>query len=68
MILSLEFYELLWAFIVVAVGAAVQGSLGLGYPLIAAPFLILIDPLLVPGPVLINALVLVVLITIRDRR
>ena len=66
--MTLGLTELLLVFVVVAIGAAVQGSVGLGFPLIAAPFLILVDPLLVPGPVLINALALVILITIRDRR
>lgn len=38
-------------------GALVQGALGFGLAVIAAPFLLMIDPQLVPGPTLYFALV-----------
>lgn len=42
--------ELAVACVVVAAGAAVQGGVGFGMNLVAAPLLALIDPDLVPGP------------------
>jgi uncharacterized membrane protein YfcA len=46
------------ALAVVAVGAALQGSVGFGANLVAAPLLVLIDPSLVPGPLIANSLAL----------
>jgi uncharacterized membrane protein YfcA len=51
-----------------AVGAAVQGSVGFGLALIAAPLLLIIDRNLVPGPMLAASLVLTLLVAWRDRR
>lgn len=58
---------LLVASIVVAVGSLVQGGVGFGSLLIAAPLLVLIDPRLVPGPVLVPGLALSLLMAWRDR-
>ena len=51
---------------VLTVAAAVQGSIGFGMALIAAPILVLIEPRLVPGPLMGSTLLLVVLIAVRD--
>lgn len=56
------------AFAVVAVGALLQGSVGFGLALVAAPLLVLLDPLFVPGPLLLAALVLALLMSYRERR
>ncbi len=53
---------------IVAAGAAVQGSVGFGLNLVAVPLLTLVDPSLVPGPVLVAALFLTLLVFIRERR
>lgn len=50
-----------------AAGATVQGSIGFGLNVVAAPLLVLIDTRLVPGPALVAAFVLSVLIGARDR-
>ncbi len=50
-----------------AVGATVQGSIGFGLNVIAAPILTLIDTRLVPGPALAAAFVLTVLLSFRER-
>jgi uncharacterized membrane protein YfcA len=55
------------ALLVVALGAAVQGSVGFGAALIAAPVLALIDPRLVPAPVIVTGLVLNLLMVRRER-
>lgn len=52
----------------VALGAAVQGSVGFGLSLVAVPLLALIEPRLLPGPLLCVAIVLTLLLTHRERR
>lgn len=49
------------------VAACLQGAIGFGMALVAAPVLVLIEPELVPGPLVASALVLVASIAIRDR-
>jgi uncharacterized membrane protein YfcA len=53
---------------VVAVGAVSQGTVGFGVGTIAAPLLLLIDPRLVPGPLLLTAFCLIVALTWREWR
>lgn len=55
------------ATIVIAIGAAVQGGVGFGMNLIAAPILAVLDPDLVPGPALVAAVTLTILVAYRDR-
>lgn len=52
---------------VVAVGALLQGAVGFGSGLVAAPLLALLDPRLVPGPVIVAGVALSALILWRDR-
>ena len=59
--------ELALASAVVMAGAMVQGSVGFGLNLVAAPVLALIDTELVPGPALVIALVLTLLMAVRER-
>lgn len=44
---------LLLAGLVVAVGSLIQGGVGFGFALVATPLLVIIDPVLVPGPLLL---------------
>jgi uncharacterized membrane protein YfcA len=53
--------------LVVGLASVVQGSVGFGLALLAAPFLVLLDPRLVPGPLLLTSTMLTVLCSIRDR-
>jgi hypothetical protein len=53
--------KLLAACAAVTIGSTVQGSVGLGLGLVAAPILALIDPMLIPGPILLCGLVLTLL-------
>jgi hypothetical protein len=62
------FPELAVASAVMAVGATVQGSIGFGLNVVAAPILLIVDPVFVPGPALAMALVITALIALRDRR
>lgn len=50
-----------------AVGAAVQGSLGFGINLVAAPLLELVDPRFVPAPLILAGLVSGLLVSARER-
>ncbi|HVE92686.1 MAG TPA: sulfite exporter TauE/SafE family protein [Actinomycetota bacterium] len=59
--------ELVLLFFVLAAGSAIQGSLGFGLNLIAAPVMALVDHRLVPGPALAAALLLTMLIARRER-
>jgi len=55
------------AFSVVTLGATGQGSIGFGLAVVSAPVLLLLDPVFVPGPMLLAAMLLVILIAHRDR-
>ena len=54
--LELSLVELLTALVVVAAGALVQGSVGFGLSIVAAPFLYELNPELVPGPLMMMGL------------
>lgn len=60
--------QLLLASGAVALGALVQGSVGFGASLVAAPLLVLVRPDLVPGPISVCFPILSVLVLVRDRR
>ena len=60
--------QILTVSLVVAVGSALQGSVGFGLGMLAAPILVLIDPKLVPGPLLCAALLLTLLVAFREHR
>jgi uncharacterized membrane protein YfcA len=49
-------------------GSALQGSVGFGLGMLAAPLLVLIDPKFVPGPLLSAALLLTLLVASREHR
>lgn len=51
---------------IIATGSAIQGSVGFGLGVFGAPLLALIDPRLVPGPILLDALLLTVLVAVRE--
>jgi uncharacterized membrane protein YfcA len=55
------------AMAIVAVGACAQGSIGFGLGLLAAPVLALINDDFVPGPLLMVAFVLTILVATRER-
>lgn len=55
------------ATLIVAMGAALQSSVGFGLALFAAPLLNLIDPKLVPGPLIVATMVVLVTSAVRER-
>lgn len=66
MVLSLP--QFLVAVAVVAIGSTVQGSVGFGLGLLAAPILMLIDARMVPAPLLFASLSLTLLMSHRERQ
>jgi uncharacterized membrane protein YfcA len=55
------------AILVVTIGATLQGTIGFGLGMFAAPLLLLINPDFIPAPLLCAALVLTVSLTHRER-
>lgn len=58
--------QLAVATVIVTLGSMLQGTIGFGLGLFAAPLLLLIEPRLVPGPLLAASGVLTLLLTRRD--
>jgi len=59
--------EAIIACAVAFIGASLQGTIGFGLGLISVPLLVLIDPVFVPGPILLAALVLNLLMFTREK-
>lgn len=71
MLTSIDFANwpiLLLGALAVFTGSLTQASTGLGLGMVAAPILLLIDPRLVPGPLLVLAFVVSLLIALREWR
>ena len=66
-ILGFSLPALALALAILMVGAAVQGSLGFGLGLVAAPVLVLIDPALVPGVIIAMSVPVALLVAWRER-
>ncbi|MBS3817887.1 sulfite exporter TauE/SafE family protein [bacterium] len=58
----------LLAFGIAFLGSTLQGSVGFGLGLIGVPLLVLINPIFVPGPLLLSALTLTLLICYREHQ
>ena len=65
--MELTVVELSTACLIVASSALLQGSVGFGFSLLAAPLLMLINPLFVPGPLIIPAFAQIFMIAFRER-
>ncbi|MBN2871303.1 MAG: sulfite exporter TauE/SafE family protein [Halothiobacillaceae bacterium] len=64
---DLTLLSLLLANVAIFAGAFLQGLAGYGIGTLSAPLLFLVSPLLVPGPLVLNAVLLTVLILWRSR-
>ena len=58
--------QYLWAAGLIWTAATIQGAMGFGLALIAAPLLLMTVPMLVPGPLICISLVLMSLVCYRD--
>lgn len=65
--MPLSFVEILFSIAIIAAGATLQGSVGFGMALVAAPLLALIEPRFIPGALITSALVLNPLVLRRER-
>lgn len=63
----MSFADIAFVTVLTFVGATLQGAIGFGMGLLAAPLLILLDPRFVPAPMLVCTLVLTVLMAWRER-
>lgn len=63
----LSFAETATAWVAVIAGAVLQSATGLGGGLVMAPILLMIDPVLVPGPLLASSLALSSVMAVRGR-
>ncbi len=52
---------------IVGLGATVQGSVGFGWALLSTPILVLLDPVFVPGPVLLASFAFTLATALRER-
>ncbi len=59
--------EALLAIVIVFAGSIIQGSVGFGLGPLAVPLLVLLDPVFVPGPLLLAALLLTFLLYRREK-
>jgi len=66
--LPIPLFEAVLACAIVAVASCVQGSIGFGLAVLAAPLLVLIEPEFVPAPLILNGMILVVLLAYRERK
>lgn len=66
--LPISLFEAILACTIVAVASCVQGSIGFGLAVLAAPLLVLIEPEFIPAPLILNGMILVVLLAYRERK
>jgi uncharacterized membrane protein YfcA len=66
--IPLSISQIIFAIGITSVGAALQGGLGFGLGLLAVPLLININPLFVPGPLILAAVLLTFLVIIREHQ
>jgi len=64
----INLFDSIIACCIAAVGATLQGSIGFGLGLIAVPLLVLINPIFIPGPLLLAALSLTLLLSYREHQ
>lgn len=63
----MNWWQWLLAVAAVLVGASAQGSFGFGLGLVAAPVLAIADPDFIPGPLLMVAMMLTILVMLREK-
>jgi uncharacterized membrane protein YfcA len=64
--IKISLASLIYIFLVSTLGATLQGSVGFGLGFVAVPLLAVIDPRYLPGPLIMAALVLTILLAHRE--
>ncbi|WP_022944525.1 sulfite exporter TauE/SafE family protein [Pseudoalteromonas ruthenica] len=59
--------DFIWVYVILMVGACLQSVIGFGLGLLCAPVLYWLKPELVPGPMILNALLITALLSFRHR-
>ena len=67
MLFNLSPIQYTLSFMVITIGTLLQGSVGFGLGLLSVPILLLIDPVFIPGPILLIAFFLNIFIITRER-
>lgn len=68
MIGQMNWFSLLLAMAAVFTGAFIKGTTGFGFGMVAAPVMMIIDPVFVPGPLLVLAMMVSMLILVKEWR
>ena len=66
-LLSLDLLDICLATGIILIGAAMQGAVGFGMGPFSVPLLVLIDPVFVPGPLILAAIILTALMYFREK-
>lgn len=64
---DISFFQILLANLILAAGACLQGVAGYGIGTFSAPLIFLISPLFLPGPMIVNAVLINLLMLVRNR-
>lgn len=64
---DISLLQILLANIALLAGACLQGVAGYGIGTLSAPLMFLVSPLLIPGPLILNAVLLTIMMLIRNR-
>ena len=66
--MDLNLTDITLVLIIMTAGTTLQSTIGFGLGLFAGPFLVLIDRSFVPGPMLFAAMIMAMILTVRDYR
>lgn len=65
---TISIWVLLAVWLLIGIGSAIQGSVGYGMNIIAGPFLMMLEPRVVPGPLLVASLFITTLVLLREHQ
>lgn len=65
--IDLTIGQIVFIFIIVVIGSALQGAVGYGLAMVVSPFLVMIEPYFVPGAMVVSSTILVILVIVRER-
>lgn len=66
--ISVDLWVILVIWLLIGIGTAIQGSVGYGMNIVAGPFLVMLEPRMVPGPLLVAAFFTTILILLREKQ
>lgn len=66
--LTVNIWALLAVWVLIGIGCAIQGSVGYGMNIVAGPFIMMVEPRMIPGPLLVAAFFMTILILLREKQ